>query len=93
MNVNSNMIFAIALTAWSLAGGGCTRQDAVPAGAAGATVLTVDDYLKQPDLRRKVFAACANDPGRKRADPNCVNALRAERVASAGTGNFPNATP
>lgn len=93
MNVNSNTILAIAITAWSLAGGGCTKQDTATTSAVGATVLTVDDYLKQPDLRRKVFVACANDPGRKRDDPNCVNALRAERVASAGTGNFPNATP
>lgn len=52
-----------------------------------------DEYLKQPDLRKKVFTACANDPGRKGSDANCVNALQAERIASSGTGRFPGATP
>lgn len=95
MNVNHNMINALVLTAVACLGSACTKQDAAqaPVAAAENRVLTVDEYLKQPDLRRKVFAACANDPGRKGDDANCMNATRAERIASAGSGRFPNVTP
>ncbi|MCS0585425.1 EexN family lipoprotein [Massilia pinisoli] len=71
----------------------CSKQSPVVAEATAGPVLTVDDYLKQPDVRKKVFASCANDPGRTGDDPNCVNALQAERIASAGTGRFPRVTP
>jgi hypothetical protein len=93
MNFNRNIVDVVILAAVACLGSGCTKQDAAIAAAAGDRVLTVDDYLKQPDLRKKVFAACANDPGRKGDDPNCVNATRAERIASAGSGQFPNVTP
>ena len=95
MNFNHNMFKALALAAVACMGSGCTKQDAAPAAVAAVEnrVLTVDEYLKQPDLRRKVFAACANDPGRKGDDANCMNAMRAERIASAGSGRFPNVTP
>lgn len=95
MNFNRNIVNAVLLASLACMGIGCTKQGGAPAVAEAASdrVLTVDDYLKQPDLRRKVFAACANDPGRKGDDPNCVNATRAERIASAGDGRFPNVTP
>ena len=94
MNFNRNIVDVAVLVAVACMGSGCTKQGAVSvaAEAVGDRVLTVDDYLKQPDLRKKVFAACANDPGRKGDDPNCVNATRAERIASAGSGQFPNVT-
>lgn len=95
MNLNHNTINALVLAALACMGSGCTKQDAgqAPVAAVENRVLTVDEYLKQPDLRRKVFAACANDPGRKGDDANCMNAMRAERIASAGSGRFPNVTP
>lgn len=84
----------IALAALAVAGAGCSRQEPVATpvvpSVAENRVLTVDEYLKQPELRKRVFSACANDPGRKGGDPNCVNALRAERIASSGSGNFPS---
>lgn len=93
MNLSRNIVDIVVFAAVACIGSGCTKQDAAVAAATGDRVLTVDDYLKQPDLRKKVFAACANDPGRKGDDPNCVNAMRAERIASAGSGQFPNVTP
>lgn len=60
---------------------GCKREvTLVPADR----VYTVDEYLAQPELRRKVSAVCGNDPGRTGTDPNCINVLRAERVGAAG---------
>lgn len=95
MHLNRNIVNAIVLVAVACTGSGCTKQGATSAiaEAAGERVLTVDDYLKRPDVRKKVFAACANDPGRRGDDPNCVNATRAERIASAGSGHFPDVTP
>lgn len=61
---------------------GCKREvSLVPADR----IYTVDEYLAQPELRQRVSAVCSNDPGRTRQDPNCINALRADRVASAGS--------
>jgi hypothetical protein len=95
MNFNHNMFNALVLTAVACIGSGCTKQDATqaPVAAVENRVLTVDEYLKQPHLRKKVFAACANDPGRKGNDANCMNAMSAERIASAGSGRLPNVTP
>jgi len=57
-------------------------------------VYTVDEYVAAPELRRKVSAACSNDPGRTAKDPNCVNVHRADRVAAAGTlGGMPRTVP
>lgn len=73
-------------------GSGCSKDggnSAVPQ----LRVITVNEYLQQPELRKRVFTACTDDPGRKGDDPNCVNALRAERIAAAGTGRFPGVTP
>ena len=95
MNIKRNTINALVLAAVACMGSGCTKQNAgrAPVAAVENRVLTVDEYLKQPDLRKKVFAACANNPGRKGDDANCMNAMRAERIASAGSGRFPNVTP
>lgn len=94
MNFSRQTISIITVVA-ACTGTGCTREGATLAApqAVANRVLTVDEYLKQPELRKKVFADCANDPGRKGDDPNCVNALRAERIASAGTGRFPSVAP
>jgi hypothetical protein len=95
MNLNHNTINALVIAAVACMGSGCTKQDVgqAPVAAVKNRVFTVDEYLKQPDLRKKVFAACANDPGRKGNDANCMNAMQAERIASAGSGRFPNVTP
>jgi hypothetical protein len=50
-------------------------------------VLTVDEFLAQPDLRGRVSALCRNDPGRMGATPNCVNVRRADHIASMGTAD------
>lgn len=65
----------------------CTREDASIVPELAGRVLTVDEYLAQPDLREKVIAACRNDPGRLRLTPNCVNVYRADHLASVGTGS------
>lgn len=52
-------------------------------------VMTAAEFQAQPAVQNRVLAFCANDPGRYRADPNCVNASQAFRLASSGTGNFP----
>jgi len=95
MNFLSNTISATVLAALACLGAGCAKQGeaAGPAAVESNRILTVDEYLKQPDLRKKVFAACANDPGRRGSDANCVNALQAERIASSGTGRFPGSAP
>jgi len=70
---------------------GCKREVAV---VPADRVYTVDEYLAAPELRRRVSAACSNDPGRTRQDPNCVNVHRADRVAAAGTlGGMPRTVP
>jgi hypothetical protein len=95
MKLSSITISVLALAAFACIGAGCTKQGetTLPTPVESNRILTVDEYLKQPDVRHKVFAACANDPGRKGSDANCVNALQAERIASSGTGRFPGATP
>jgi len=82
-------ILIIMLLAATVAG--CKRETvAVPADR----VYTVDEYLATPELRRRVSAACSNDPGRTAQDPNCVNVLRADRMAAAGTfGGMPRTVP
>lgn len=52
-------------------------------------VVTVGEFNAQPALRDRILKFCANDPGRLRADPNCVNVMQAARTSTAGTGNFP----
>lgn len=57
-------------------------------------IYTVDEFLAAPDLRRRVSAACSNDPGRTAHDPNCINVHRADRVASSGSlGGMPRVVP
>jgi hypothetical protein len=55
-------------------------------------VYTVKEFLAMPELRKKFFAMCANDPGQTERDPNCINVLSAERIASAGT-SIPRSVP
>lgn len=95
MNFSRNKISASALAALACMTTGCIKsgETSAPTVLESTRILTVDEYLKQPELRKKVFASCANDPGRKGSDANCVNALQAERIASAGAGRFPGATP
>lgn len=70
---------------------GCKRQAAI---VPADRVYTVDEYLAAPELRRRVSAACSNDPGRTAQDANCVNVHRADRVATAGTlGGMPRTVP
>ena len=46
---------------------------------------TVDEYRADAELRRGVFAACANDPGTRGESADCVNAIEAERLESRGS--------
>lgn len=67
-----------------LAMAGCKREvSLVPADR----IYTVEEYLAQPELRKKVSAVCSNDPGRTGPDANCINVQRADRVASAGSSS------
>ena len=56
-------------------------------------VMTASDFTAQAQLRERVLAFCANDPGRLRNDPNCINAAQSVKLTSAGTGNFPRVKP
>ncbi len=81
------MIFL--LLSWALAG--CKR--AVPLVPVDR-IYTVEEYLAQPELRKKISAVCSNDPGRTGQDPNCVNVKRADRIASAGrSSGMPRVAP
>lgn len=66
---------------------GCGREAAEAIPGLGNRVLTVDEFLAQPDLRNKVSAFCRNDPGRVGMTPNCVNVRRADHIASMGTSD------
>lgn len=46
---------------------------------------TVNDYLKDPVLRRTVLTRCANDPGAFGHTADCVNARKAEGIADIGS--------
>ena len=46
---------------------------------------TVEEYRADAELRREVFAACANDPGTSRERADCINAIEAERLESRGS--------
>ena len=74
-----------------LAVAGCKRDvSLVPA----ERIYTVEEYLAQPELRKKISAVCSNDPGRTGQDPNCINVQRADRVASAGSSyGMPRVAP
>jgi hypothetical protein len=65
--------------------GACSREAAQSIPKLGDRTLTVDEFLKQPDLRKEVSAACHNDPGHLGLTPNCVNVRRADHLASMGT--------
>jgi hypothetical protein len=46
---------------------------------------TVEEYRADAELRREIFAACANDPGTSGESPDCINAIEAERLESRGS--------
>jgi hypothetical protein len=64
---------------------GCSRESGTAIPELGERVRTVDEFLAQPELRKKVSAYCHNDPGRSGLTPNCVNVRRADHIASMGT--------
>jgi hypothetical protein len=66
---------------------GCSRKSGTAIPELGERVLTVDEFLAQPELRKKVSAYCHNDPGRTGLTPNCVNVRRADHIASMGTAD------
>lgn len=75
----------------SVALAGCKRE--VPLVPVDR-IYTVEEYLAQPALRKKISAVCSNDPGRTGQDPNCINVQRADRVASAGSSSgMPRVAP
>lgn len=46
---------------------------------------TVQDYLADPSLRNDTVQRCANDPGRLRDTPDCLNAQAAARIEGVGS--------
>lgn len=46
---------------------------------------TLEEYRADAELRREVFAACANDPGTNGERADCINAIEAERLESRGS--------
>lgn len=75
-------LFIFLLLVVSAVMAGCKREVIV---VPADRIYTVDEYLAAPELRRRISAACSNDPGRTAQDPNCINVHRADRVASAGS--------
>jgi len=72
---------------------GCVKNEPEAVVPAERT-YTVDEFLAQPDLRKKISAVCSNDPGRIGQEPNCINVKRADRIASAGSlGDMPRVVP
>jgi hypothetical protein len=45
--------------------------------ACGEEVKTIDWYINNPDAMAKMNKKCANNPGKFRDDPNCINAGKA----------------
>ena len=43
-------------------------------------VLTVEEFTKQPDLRKRVQSECHQNPGQLGKDPNCINADRSAEL-------------
>lgn len=52
-------------------------------------VLTASEFTAQTALRERVLRFCADDPGRYRTDPNCINSQQSLRASLTGSGNFP----
>lgn len=72
-------------TTASIALSACGKPDPVASITGVDRVLTVKEYLAQPDLRQKVSAVCSDDPGRTGLNPNCVNVRRADHIAAFGS--------
>jgi hypothetical protein len=79
------LVLSIALATTFL--NGCSHDSGTAVPELGDRVLTVDEFLAQPELRKKVSAYCHNDPGRTGVTPNCVNVRRADHIASMGTAH------
>lgn len=78
----------------SMALSGCSKGDPTAAAAVVHRTYTVNEFLAQPDLRKRVSSACSKDPGRMALEPNCVNVRRADHLASAGTiADMPRVVP
>jgi general secretion pathway protein G len=63
----TKLILAIALTGILTA---CKPATQVP---SLDRIYTVDEFDRDFDLRQRVLAACASNPGQLKSDPNCVN--------------------
>lgn len=64
---------------------GCFKVEPATTAPSADRVYTVDEFVAQPDLRKKVGALCGNDPARLGQAPNCINVRRADRIATAGS--------
>lgn len=47
-------------------------------------VQTVDWYKNHDNERQKMLKTCSDNPGELKDDPNCINAIQAERALSFG---------
>lgn len=81
------LLLPLALTA-------CFKVEPATAVVVVDRVYTVDEFLAQPELRKKISAVCSNDPGRLWQDSNCINVGQADHIASAGSlANMPRVVP
>ncbi len=64
---------------------GCFKAEPATVVPAADRVYTVDEFLAQPEVRKRISAACGSDPGRMGQDPNCFNVHRADRIAATGS--------
>ena len=76
----------LAMTIVLLAVAGCAKSNGSP---GLDRVLTASEFTAQATLRERVLRFCADDPGRYRTDPNCINAQQSLRANLTGSGNFP----
>lgn len=83
----TSLLLPLALT-------GCFKVEPAAVVPAVDRVYTVEEFIAQPELRKKVSAACGNDPGELGQAPNCINVRRADRIASAGSlASMPRIVP
>lgn len=72
-------------TATALLLGGACLALAVGCAPKGEGTHDVAYYRAHADARRAQLAGCANDPGSRGSEPDCVNAREAERVEAIGS--------
>jgi len=81
MKMQSVLVLAVAAVATSVMLAGCGKK--VTAVPFLDRVVLVDEFINQPDLRKRVIAFCLQDVQTKFSDANCLNAMHADDMARA----------